>query len=387
MIVSVLTVALSLALSTDNLRAQQTPGQVVKFDTSLNLVDSVISESPGGNIGVGTTNPAVKLDVSGGDIRGDNGLLIGNNTDLGRTVFRGFSQINHKPTETFGGTFYDTLEVLGFANFSASQPDFAFNGLVGEGITDPGYTGDLRELVGTDSLALHQGSGNIDYAVGHYGIGENLGSGIINHLIGGAVQYQNKGSGSAANAIALWVARPSRANTNNNITNAYGVFIEDQDRGTNRWQLYSEGTQPSYFAGNVGIGTPNPTAKLHVIGDFVATGSKSALVETASYGKRQLYAMESPENWFEDFGSAKLTDGQAVVRLDPIFIETVNTDTTYHVFITPNGDCLLSVVDKSQTSFTVKQLFGQDHGCAFDYRTVARRRGYEEVRLAKNDLE
>ncbi len=64
-------------------------------------------------------------------------------------------------------------------------------------------------------------------------------------------------------------------------------------------------------------------AKLHVIGNFIATGTKSALVETAAYGKRQLYAVESTENWFEDFGWAKLTNGQAVVKLDPVFIETV----------------------------------------------------------------
>jgi hypothetical protein len=363
----------------------QTPGQITQFDPSLNVVDSVITQDSSGNIGVGTTNPAVKLDVLGGDIRSDNGLLIGNNTDPGRTAVRGFSQIIHKPTETFGSTYYDVLAAFGFANFSTSQPSIAFNAFDSEARTDPGYTGDLAQLFGSNAAGFHQGSGQIRDVSGSLAQGFNGGSGTINRLIGGAVVYANEGSGSATNAYGLLVVRPSSVGSNNNITNAYGIYIEDQDRGTNRWQLYSEGTQPSYFAGNVGIGTPNPTAKLHVIGDFVVTGSKSALIETASYGKRQLYAVESPENWFEDFGSAKLTDGQAVIVLDPIFVETVNTDMTYHVFMTPNGDCLLSAVDKSETSFTVKQLFGQDHACAFDYRIVARRKGYEKVRLAKTE--
>jgi hypothetical protein len=165
----------------------------------------------------------------------------------------------------------------------------------------------LSQLAGSVSVGAHQGSGNIADVYGSYANAENLGSGAIQRLIGGWFGYSNQSSGSAMNANGVLVLRPSRfPSSNNNITNAYGVHIEDQDRGTNRWPLYSEGTQPSYFAGNVGIGTPNPTAKLHVIGDFVATGSKSALVETASYGKRQLYAMESPENWFEDFAAPSL---------------------------------------------------------------------------------
>ena len=71
--------------------------------------------------------------------------------------------------------------------------------------------------------------------------------------------------------------------------------------------------------GNVGIGTTSPTAKLHVIGDFIATGTKSAVVATASYGKRQLYAMESPENWFEDFGNAELIQGANHCQTRPYF--------------------------------------------------------------------
>jgi hypothetical protein len=42
-------------------------------------------------------------------------------------------------------------------------------------------------------------------------------------------------------------------------------------------------------------------------------------------------------------------------------------------------------VDKSQTSFTVKQVFGEDRSCKVDYRIVARRKGYEKVRLAKSE--
>lgn len=137
--------------------------------------------------------------------------------------------------------------------------------------------------------------------------------------------------------------------------------------------------------GNVGIGTTSPTAKLHVIGDFIATGTKSALVETASYGKRQLYAVESPENWFEDLGGAQLSQGQAVVKLDPIFVETVNTEREYHVFLTPKADCEgLYVTNQTATSFEVRELRHGKGNIAFDYRIVAKRKGYERARLGPN---
>jgi hypothetical protein len=135
--------------------------------------------------------------------------------------------------------------------------------------------------------------------------------------------------------------------------------------------------------GNLGIGTTTPTARLHVIGDFIATGTKSALVDTTSYGKRQLYAVESPENWFEDFGKADIIQGRTVVKLDPIFAETVSTQTDYHIFLTPRGDCKgLYIANQTATSFEVKELQSGKSNLAFDYRIVAKRKGYEETRLA-----
>ena len=47
--------------------------------------------------------------------------------------------------------------------------------------------------------------------------------------------------------------------------------------------------------------------------------------------------MESPESWFEDFGSGQLDGGSATVQLDPTFAGLVDTG-DYHVFLTPRGD-------------------------------------------------
>lgn len=123
---------------------------------------------------------------------------------------------------------------------------------------------------------------------------------------------------------------------------------------------------------------------IDVIGNLVCTGTKSAVVPVdGGTRKVALYAVESPENWFEDFGSGKLTNGVAVVTLEPTFAQTVNAATNYHVFLTPNGECNgLAVTQKTATSFEVHELHGGGSDVEFDYRIVARRKGYENIRLA-----
>lgn len=124
-------------------------------------------------------------------------------------------------------------------------------------------------------------------------------------------------------------------------------------------------------------------------GNFKCSGSKSAVVPVDN-GARQvaLYAVEAPENWFEDFGSGRLANGEAVIHLEPTFAQTVNTGMEYHVFPVPNGDCKgLYVAEKTANGFVVRELGGGRSNITFDYRIIARRKGYETIRLADNTRE
>ncbi len=123
---------------------------------------------------------------------------------------------------------------------------------------------------------------------------------------------------------------------------------------------------------------------MDVGGNLACNGSKSAVVPVDG-GSRQvaLYAVEAPENWFEDIGSGQLNNGAAVVQVESVFAQTVNTGAEYHVFLTPKGDCKgLYVSNESADSFEVHELGGGRATIAFDYRIVARRKGYETIRLA-----
>jgi hypothetical protein len=121
---------------------------------------------------------------------------------------------------------------------------------------------------------------------------------------------------------------------------------------------------------------------LDISGNLTVAGSKSARVKLQDGREVALYAVESPENWFEDFGTAQLQGGAVAVSLEPGFLQTVDTAADYHVFLTPKGDCHgLYVASTTSQGFEVRELGGGNASIAFDYRIVAHRRGFDKVRL------
>jgi len=137
----------------------------------------------------------------------------------------------------------------------------------------------------------------------------------------------------------------------------------------------------SFLGGNPSL---NNFCLMDVGGNLQCSGSKSAVVPVDGGARKvALYAVEAPENWFEDYGSGQLSNGSARIDLEPTFAQTVNTDLEYHVFLTPNGDCKgLYVSQKSPTAFEVHELGDGTSGVAFDYRIIAKRKNYETIRLA-----
>jgi hypothetical protein len=145
-------------------------------------------------------------------------------------------------------------------------------------------------------------------------------------------------------------------------------------------QADASSTYPFYAVNNA----TGKGCSINYNGDLSCSGTKNAVVPLDG-GQRKvaLSAIESPKNWFEDFGSAQLSSGSAVVALDPDFIQTVNTEREYMVIPVPNGECKgLYVTNKTATSFEVRELAGGTSSIRFDYRIVALRKNYEDVRFA-----
>ena len=116
--------------------------------------------------------------------------------------------------------------------------------------------------------------------------------------------------------------------------------------------------------------------------NLTCTGLLTGSIQGSAGKETAVYAMQSAENWLEDAGSGQLSNGSARIQLDPAFAQTVNAGVEYHVFLTPNGDSRgLYVSQKTATSFQVHEQGGGTSSIAFDYRIMAKRKGYENVRL------
>ncbi len=147
--------------------------------------------------------------------------------------------------------------------------------------------------------------------------------------------------------------------------------------------LDSDNNSTGYFIIYAGDGAE--ACRIEEDGDLVCAGNKSAVVEVGD-DLRRMYAIESSEIWFEDFGAGELSGGVATLSLDSLFAKTVDTNADYHVYLTPTNDCNgLYVKNKTSSGFEVRELGGGTSSAGFDYRIVAKRLGFADVRMEKMD--
>jgi len=217
----------------------------------------------------------------------------------------------------------------------------------------------------------------------------NFGAGVFGELGG------ESGTGSSWTGVGagLWGDGGS-----DNGSSAYGVlattdaqssvFAENNTSGYYTLVAYNSNSSgsPLYAYNAAGNG-----CYIDSSGNINCTGSKNAVVPIDG-GQRKvaLSAIESPKNWFEDFGSGQLSNGSAVVMIDPEYQETVNTEMDYKVFPVPRGDCKgLYIANETPSSFEVRELGSGTSNAGFDYRIVALRKNYENIRMADhtNDLD
>jgi hypothetical protein len=84
------------------------------------------------------------------------------------------------------------------------------------------------------------------------------------------------------------------------------------------------------------------------------------------------HAAQSTSATIEDFGTARLIDGMAAVRIDSAFASTIDRSQPYYVFLTPLGDTRgLYVSAKTAAEFLVRETQHGHSTLGFDYRIVA----------------
>jgi len=261
-------------------------------------------------------------------------------------------------------TDYGGFGVEGRANFGTGVKGWGETGVYGESSLGMGVQGRGATGVSGSSTIGYGVSGTTDNAnaAGVYARGADENSADL--ILGGT---------SSANDNGLLSSAPDLAHSDLVFysNDEFHVYLDHNGDGAGEFRIYNGTAGPAW----------NMVFRVDENGNTWALGTKGAAVSTQNYGQRSLYALESTEVWFEDFGLAQLQDGVAVVTIDPLFAETVNLAVGYHVFLTPvDGWAALYVVNKTPTSFEVRDANGKAN-IAFDYRLVAKRLGYEGVRL------
>jgi len=260
-----------------------------------------------------------------------------------------------------GGTSYGV---------SASATGSSATGVYGSGAYGVTGSGTLWGVTGTTSAATPYGG--VLGSGGGVGVKGQAASGSLT----GENFYQAGVWGDAGNYGVLGTNDEAIA----------GEFINNDNSGSYPTMVVINNTTETH---NPVFQTDSPytyTGARHCTIDTSAnltcTGVLTGSIQGDAGKETAVYAMQSAENWLEDAGSGQLSNGSARIELDAAFAETVNAGVEYHVFLTPNGDSRgLYVSQKTATSFEVHEQGGGTSSIAFDYRIMAKRKGYENVRL------
>ena len=292
----------------------------------------IVAVNNGGGYGVlGSSNPKGGIGVIGSTVSATNPGVEGDNDGGGPAVYG---------NNTSGGHGVGVLGRTGSAKNAAVEGDNSGTG--------PGVLGNSN------------GGGA---GVQGMSFGASGGYGVTGMASNDANSIGVLGSSTTGNAVVGYCSAAAGAGVvASNFASGYGIVG------------HSASGQAVYASGNVWI-----------TGSLTVQGAKMAVVRDAGGSLRKVYCVESPESWFEDFGSGRLSDGSATVQLDPGFAQLVRTD-DYHVFLTAAGPSKgLYVSSRSAGSFSVQEDGGGTGSVAFDYRVVARRKDIAGVRLERVD--
>jgi len=249
-------------------------------------------------------------------------------------------------------------------------------------------TGNYMTAVGF--RAGYYTNGDYNTFIGAYS-GYALSGGITgtrNVFIGYQAGYwPNLGTGSSgSNNVIIG----SQAGYVGGLNSSGNVFIGYQagynETGSNKLYIANSSSTPpliygDFVSGNVGLGTTNPTSKLHIIGDLTVSGTKNFEVDyPGNPNKKIVYvALEGPEAGTYVRGSAVCENGEKVINF-PDYFSLVTSDKGLTANLTPRNN-FSNLYIKELTN--EKLIVGCEMNNSFDYTVFGLRKGYENFEVIR----
>jgi hypothetical protein len=367
-----------------------------EMNTTSNSTTRLYQDPPG--------KASVVLEVKGGAYSSYGILGSGNNTGIrgtgGQVGVKGIGDIGVQGEADSGkgvvGVSDSSTGVEGSSDSGTGVEGSSDSGVgvQGSSVSDYGVVGDSQkssgvrgssDVFGVDGNSKHIGvigstesswPWGLPTGVGVCGTSKD-GQGVHGAAFGGVGVFGHSTNGIAVKAEANGVFPAVVASAPNAIAvNGDGVYgvrgASTTKSGIGVFGKCSDG-YAGYFEGNVLVN-----------GDLTKTGIGSTVaVRFPDRSYRQLYSIESPESWFEDFGEGRLVKGKAEVKIDPDFAKTVDLRKRYHVFVTPHSAKIsgLAVVARLPGRFRVEHADGGSG--TFSYRVVAKRADISVPRLKR----
>jgi hypothetical protein len=278
----------------------------------------------------------------------------------------------------------------GVAGFEDAASGFT-NGVSGQSVSPNGngVAGFANAASGFNNGVYGQTASNEGDAVHGDAINSSGNAvGVLGTTVGTGGGIGVWGVSSASSGGSVGVRGDLESPTANGAAGLFLTFsptsVAGQFANFSRQGLILQGLSGPFDATQKEVFSVDANGNLQISGNLTVSGTKSSIAKLQDGREVALYAVESPENWFEDFGSGEMNNGVAWIPLEASFAEATNATVTYHVFLTANGDSNgLYVSRKTSAGFEVREHGGSASNVAFDYRIVAKRRGYEAIRMAE----
>lgn len=113
------------------------------------------------------------------------------------------------------------------------------------------------------------------------------------------------------------------------------------------------------------------------------SSSKAKCIDSKNFGERLLYCYEMPTPYFGDIGTGKTDEtGEAIIDIDSVFDEGINTKVEYSVFLQKEGQGDIWIEDKQLDYFIVKGT----PNLKFSWELKAVQKNFETYRMDVLDM-